>query len=143
MLIRQMMSRISTSSHNASKRFGFTSAQIRVLHTLLGSGPMSAASIAYLLGVTPSNLTGIVDRLESKGLLTRIRREDDRRVLLLTLTNEGVAQAQHIPDPIREHVAASLAPLDDEEAAQLVASLERLVMLLEQADPVHSQDVPD
>ena len=139
-LIRRMMRRISVRSHEVSKHFGFTSAQIHMLHTLLDSGPMSAATLADLFSVTPSNLTGIVDRLESKGLLTRIRKETDRRISLLTLTDEGVRQAQQIPDPIEECISASIAQLDGEEIARISGALSRLVSLLDRADPVGLQD---
>ena len=53
--------------------------------------------------VTPSNITGIIDRLEKKGLVERIRQQGDRRVALITLTQSGQKLGQTIPDPIEKN----------------------------------------
>jgi DNA-binding MarR family transcriptional regulator len=51
--------------------------------------PMSMRSLAGHVGCDPSNITGIADRLEAQGLVTRNADPNDRRVKLLKLTEEG------------------------------------------------------
>src|SRR5215211_2087065 len=56
---------------------------------MLGAGPRKMSELAQSLFCDNSNVTGIVDRLEERGLLRREAAEGDRRVKLLVLTKEG------------------------------------------------------
>jgi DNA-binding MarR family transcriptional regulator len=65
-----------------------------VLQSLGLDGPRSIAAIGQQLGLTPSTMTGIVDRLEGQGLVRRDRHSTDRRAFLLNLTRKGEAAFQ-------------------------------------------------
>jgi MarR family transcriptional regulator, organic hydroperoxide resistance regulator len=56
---------------------------------MLGAGPRKMSDLAQALFCDNSNVTGIVDRLEERGLVRREAAEGDRRVKLLVLTDEG------------------------------------------------------
>ena len=56
---------------------------------MLGAGPRKMSELANALFCDNSNVTGIVDRLEQRGLVRRESAEGDRRVKLLVLTNQG------------------------------------------------------
>src|SRR3954453_4081827 len=56
---------------------------------MLGSGPRKMSELANALFCDNSNVTGIVDRLEERGLVTREAAQGDRRVTLLILNREG------------------------------------------------------
>jgi DNA-binding MarR family transcriptional regulator len=56
---------------------------------ILGGGPRKMSELAQILFCDNSNVTGIVDRLEERGLVRREAAEGDRRVKLLVLTDEG------------------------------------------------------
>src|SRR5581483_4643533 len=56
---------------------------------ILGGGPRKMSELAQLLFCDNSNVTGIVDRLEERGLVRREAAEGDRRVKLLVLTKQG------------------------------------------------------
>jgi MarR family transcriptional regulator, organic hydroperoxide resistance regulator len=56
---------------------------------ILGGGPRKMSELAQALFCDNSNVTGIVDRLEERGLVRREAEEGDRRVKLLVLTDEG------------------------------------------------------
>src|SRR5215204_6038414 len=56
---------------------------------MLGSGPRKMSELAQALFCDNSNVTGIVDRLEERGLVRREAAEGDRRVKLLVLTEDG------------------------------------------------------
>src|SRR5690348_7735059 len=66
-----------------------TAPQLRVLVMVASRGPLNLAAVARGLGVHPSNATRACDRLVSAGLLDRRDDPDDRRNLLLQLTEEG------------------------------------------------------
>jgi DNA-binding MarR family transcriptional regulator len=67
--------------------FGLTAQQARALLHLSEGVPMRA--LADGLGCDASNITGIADRLQARGLVRREARPTDRRVKLLVLTTEG------------------------------------------------------
>lgn len=86
--------------------------QYKVLRLLLEEGQMTANVLSGHMGVTPGNLTGVVDRLESAGLVSRQRDPQDRRCIHVSLTEAGQARAQAIIPSIRGRVQSLFAALD-------------------------------
>lgn len=76
----------------------------------LGEGPLAMSTLANYLSCDASNVTGLVDRMEARGLVERRSSEQDRRVKMLVLTESGVA--------LRERLLERLA-----EPPELIASL--------------------
>ena len=68
---------------------GLSMAQLDVLRRLHTHGPTPMRQLAASMSCEPSNLTGLVDKLEARGLVERRADPDDRRVRLLALTDEG------------------------------------------------------
>lgn len=116
---------LSRNLHNKLDAFGLTTPQYRVLRRLHGS-PQSAAQLAEGLGVTAGNLTGVLDRLESAGLMTRERDPGDRRSLRLHLSPAGQALVDRAAPQVRAHVRSLFAPLASAEVEDLTDMLERL-----------------
>jgi len=83
------------------------------------------------LYVTPSNITGIIDRLEKKGLVQRVRKEGDRRVALITLTQAGEQFSSQLPDPIEIKLISALSDLEAGKVADLRESLKLMVRLVD------------
>lgn len=69
------------------QRFDLTPVQAKVLLTLESPTPMRC--LAESLGCDPSNVTGVVDRLEERGLTTRVESREDRRVKHIEATPAG------------------------------------------------------
>ena len=104
---------------------GLTAPQYRVLRQL-GEGGRSGSELAQKLGVTPGNLTGILDRLEGEGLLRRERALTDRRSLRLCITPAGEALMSRAIPAMQSHLKSLFAPLGAAEVAQVQGLLERL-----------------
>ena len=64
--------------------------QCQVLRLLEPQRPVPMGRLAGTLGCNASNITGIVDRLEARGLIDRRASRDDRRVRAVMLTSDGV-----------------------------------------------------
>jgi MarR family transcriptional regulator, organic hydroperoxide resistance regulator len=64
-------------------------AQCHLLHLIEPGRPIGMGRLAETLSCHASNITGLVDRLESRGLVRRRASEGDRRVKVLVLTSEG------------------------------------------------------
>lgn len=66
-------------------------AQVRALFALDAREAATAGEIAEAARLSPASVTGMLDELEREGIVTRVRSEDDRRRVLVTLTEEGRA----------------------------------------------------
>ena len=101
-------------------------------------GACSPGELARLWHVTPAVLTGIVDRLERRGLVRREPDPDDRRRLRLALTAEGTMVSQEIERALTADLAARLATVSTRELAELGRALDllqRTFAALEQQTP--------
>lgn len=99
-----------------------TPPQARVL--LLAARGRSQRELATDFRCDASNIVGIVDRLEQRGLVTRRSSPDDRRVKLVSLTEDGRAVRDRFQAALRTSVPV-LAGLDPEELDQLERILDR------------------
>jgi MarR family transcriptional regulator, organic hydroperoxide resistance regulator len=70
-------------------RLGISMAQLNILYTLHRSGEMSMSRLADVLNVSLSNATGLVDRMEERGFIERIRVPEDRRVVRVRIAEAG------------------------------------------------------
>ncbi|MFF8191344.1 MarR family winged helix-turn-helix transcriptional regulator [Streptomyces bobili] len=68
---------------------GLTTARAGLLWALLHDGPMTQRALATRLGVTPRNVTGLLDALQADGLVAREAHPSDRRATLVSLTAKG------------------------------------------------------
>jgi DNA-binding MarR family transcriptional regulator len=87
-------------------RLGLTFAQAHALRLLDPERPLPMSSLAERLFCDASNVTGIADRLESRGLVERRSAEGDRRVKALTLTADGVELREQVLAVMSEPPAA-------------------------------------
>jgi DNA-binding MarR family transcriptional regulator len=86
----------------------------------------TAADISRCLGVETSSMTRMLDRLEGKGLLTRKRSADDRRVIFLELTEDGKRQVSKVPYLIADSLNQHLRGFNKEEVESLKSMLKRI-----------------
>jgi len=122
--------RFSLQSHKKLEadldKAGLTPPQFYVLATIGYAGGLPFGEIGAKMMVTVSNLTGIVDRLEEKKLVTRKRDENDRRVVHVVLTEKG-AKLYKNTIPVFESSAAKIfAILRSPEQKELSALLRKL-----------------
>ncbi|UNS96883.1 MarR family transcriptional regulator [Streptomyces tubbatahanensis] len=94
-LIGTVVTRYHEEYELAASAHALTGAQARVL-TLLARGATPMRRLARQLKCEPSNVTGIVDRLETRGLVERRPDPADRRVKLAAATDEGLATAARL-----------------------------------------------
>src|SRR5215470_18381635 len=109
-----------------ASEFDLSPAQCHVLHLIEPDQPVPMGQIAENLSCDASNVTGLVDRLESRGLVRRRPSADDRRVKVLELTTEG-SQLRAIMLERVTKPPESLARISAEEQRLLVKILKRLL----------------
>ncbi|MEU7167978.1 MarR family transcriptional regulator [Streptomyces morookaense] len=124
-LIGTVVARYHEEYEHAAARHALTGAQARVL-ALLSREPMPMRRIAQQLKCEPSNVTGIVDRLEARGLVERRPDPDDRRVKLAAVTDEGMGTAGRLRASLN-FAREPLAALSAEDRAVLRDLLRRML----------------
>lgn len=104
--------------------------QIRVLLILAASGDRSSHDLASAIGVGPTTVTGIVDRLEARGLVQRKPDLRDRRVRLVALSEEGDRMVRELNEIHREQTHRMLRRMEPRLLAGLAEALEALEALV-------------
>ncbi|MFE2035032.1 MarR family transcriptional regulator [Streptomyces scopuliridis] len=107
------------------REFDLTTQQAQLLCTLT-SGRPSFSELATTLGCDRTNVTGMIDRLEKRGLLARERDSKDRRVNRVTATQDGEQLIARLQERFAESVAdrfSRLTPEDHDRLAVLATAL--------------------
>ena len=107
-------------------RRGVSMAHLHVLSMLERHGEMAMSRVAEALDVSFSNATGLVDRMEERGIVERVRDSGDRRVVHVRLTDAGRAALSDIEVFRDEAVRRLLDQLDPTQLASLADSLDDL-----------------
>src|ERR671919_1306771 len=105
------------------ERDGLSPARAHLLWALHQSGPSTQRLLADALGVSPRNITGLVDGLETSGLVVRRRHPTDRRATLVGLTDDGARLAGEMARGKAELATGLFASLSARELEQLTATL--------------------
>jgi MarR family transcriptional regulator, 2-MHQ and catechol-resistance regulon repressor len=127
--IKLMRATNALGSHLARALAGeadLTMSQFAVLEALLHLGPMSQGDICGKLLLSGSNITTVIDNLEKRALVRRVRRTDDRRVVDVSLTAKGRQLIGGLfPSHARRITSlfAALSPRQQDELAALCRTL--------------------
>ena len=102
---------------------GVSMTNLHVMGLLSHHGEMPMSKLADLLDVSLSNATGLVDRMEERGFVERIRVPDDRRVVMVRLTGRGAATLEEAEIVRRDLIDRILGRLDAIQLGRLAQSL--------------------
>lgn len=136
-----IMARAFHSVRSGLTRFfeerGITGAQFGVLRCAADAGEagLMLSDLSRHLMVTCGNITGVVDRLETSGLLTRERRSDDRRVIIARLTPAGRELYETTMPAYQELLHGLMGALDPNEQETLGGICEKLHHSLNDTPP--------
>ncbi len=106
--------------------FGVTMQQYNVLRILRGAGPMGLPTLSIgqrLIEQTPG-ITRLLDRMEGRGWVTRLRCERDRRIVYAIITDAGLALLADIDAPLDGFNQTALPLLNLQQLDDLVTLLE-------------------
>jgi DNA-binding MarR family transcriptional regulator len=98
-----------------------------VLSTLAESGPLTQIELATALAIDRTAMVYLLDELEQRGLVERVRNQDDRRSFLIHLTGEGQQTQRKAATALAGAADTLLRPLDPEERGLLRTLLTTIV----------------
>jgi len=104
-----------------------TIGQLKSLFFIAHEGSTSLGKLAAALGVTPPNVTGIVERLVEQGLVNREENPENRRMLLLHLTAEGKKLMFELRESGSGQLTKMLNQFSDEDLKALAQGLAAIV----------------
>ncbi len=127
---------------NTWMRLRLTIAQLKSLFFISNHGSTSLGKLAAALHVTPTNTTGVVNRMLKRGLITRKTSPDDRRVLLLRTTSKGDQLVANLREGRRERMSEIFNRLSYDEAVALHQALKSLVKIINayESEPINKPD---
>ena len=102
---------------------------------------MPSSVLAQRCGCSSPSLSGLVDRLEKLGLVERARRDDDRRVVTVRLTDKGRELHERIHKVIEHKLESFLTFLNEHDRSSLLAIFRRFVK--SRTEAILSADPPD
>jgi len=117
----------------AARELGLTGPQLTVIKLLETFGDLSLSSLSERIRAQNSTVTGIIDRMEREGLVSRERSTSDRRVVYIRLTKKGADLAKTIavePMEIFRGVLAALSREDTRDLLRILGKLQKRVRTL-------------
>ena len=128
--LRPVLLRLSRELRQETEQLGITSRQVTLLWLIRLNPGLSLRELAAEERISAPALSGHVDRLEKVGLIERVRDENDRRRVGLSLTEEGERLLKRVRARRTTWLADRLKGLDDDELAAIEAAIEPLGRLL-------------
>jgi len=129
--LRRIMRAVDLYSRKLLAGHKVTGPQLVCLLSVQEHEPVTLSAIARHVHLSPSTVTGILDRLEHKGLVRRERDLKDRRLVHVALTERGRELAVRAPSPLQDTLAEAMKGLPKTEQATIAASLDRIVEMME------------
>ena len=129
--LRRIFKAIQDYSQDVSGSFGITGPQLWALKTIAEHEALPLGELSRKMYLHPSTVTGVVDRLEAKGYVSRDRDSEDRRVVKVRLTTEGKRLARRAPNPVQGKMIYGLRNLDGAELHAVFESVKKLAEIVE------------
>jgi DNA-binding MarR family transcriptional regulator len=128
--LRSIMHAWDSHSRRLNSELSITGPQMLCLYALVHDGVETQSELVKQVELGASTVNGIVDRLESKGLVSRERSVRDRRRVLLRVSDSGKQVALGASSLMQPQLAHALQSLPELEQAAIALSLERIVELM-------------
>ena len=128
--LRKVIRAIDLHSKQLSKTSGLTSPQLLIMLEIDKASGVNSSQVAKNVNLSAATVTNILDRLENKNLVSRVRNTQDKRKVSLYITEDGKALLRNAPQALQEHFIDKFSNLAQWEQSQLLSSMERLAHMM-------------
>ena len=132
--LRRIIRAVDLHSRKLSAQHKITGPQLMCLLVVDEHEPVTGSAIARHVHLSPSTVIGILDRLEAKGFIRRERDPKDRRLVQVSLAEQGRALVKSAPSQLQDKLAEAMNDLPEAEQATIAGSLEQIVEMMEVRD---------
>jgi DNA-binding MarR family transcriptional regulator len=129
--LRRVVLQLARQLNAASREEGLTPTQASVLGITVGRGPLSLAELTEIEGINPTMLSRVIGKLDSFGLIKRLRDPDDFRAARVEATPEGKLRHKRIAAQRSAIISECVDGLPADQEAALVAALPAFETLAE------------
>jgi DNA-binding MarR family transcriptional regulator len=129
--LRKIIQSIAMNSKSLVKRVGLTGPQLMILQEVADAGEVSVGEVAKAISLSQGTVTGILERMQNRGLVTRRRSDADRRRVLVQATAAGYALLETAPPLMQEAFVERFNSLPDWEQTMILSALQRLVGIMD------------
>jgi DNA-binding MarR family transcriptional regulator len=128
--LRRVIRAVDLHSRALVESHGLTGPQALILKALQ-NGSLPAGELATRVSLSQGTVTDILNRLERRGLISRIRDREDRRRVLVAATDAALSLLEQSPPLLQESFVQRFGRLQDWEQTQLLASLQRIAAMMD------------
>jgi len=128
--LRKVIRAIGLHSKHLSKTSGLTSPQLLIMLEIDKISGVNSSQVAKNVNLSAATVTNILDRLENKDVILRVRNTQDKRKIGLYLTENGQALLLNAPQPLQQNFIENFSNLALWEQSQLLSSVERLADMM-------------
>lgn len=129
--LRKVIRAIDLHSKQLNKTSGLTGPQLLIMTEVAQTDGITASRIAQNVNLSPATVTNILDRLENRKLVVRVRSQLDKRRVSLYLTQSGQSILLAAPQPLQEHFIAKFSALEEWEQSLLLSSMQRVAAMMD------------
>jgi DNA-binding MarR family transcriptional regulator len=129
--LRQIIRAVDIHSRKLVQQHGLTGPQLVVLRALARLAETPVGKLAEEVSLSHATVTGVVDRLEKQGLVQRARSDEDRRRVLVTITQAGQETLKAAPPLLQEEFVTEFLKLRDWEQSLILSSLQRVADMMQ------------
>lgn len=142
MRLRQIIQEMSRHSKQLQEKYNITLPQLICLKEVADHGPIAIGALTQIVFINNSTVTGIIDRLEKRKLVQRVRISQDRRQVHVEITRAGLKFLEDAPTPIHHRFMEKLEKMKAKDVSMLLWGLELLVDMLDQTEPISNIPLP-
>jgi DNA-binding MarR family transcriptional regulator len=132
--LRRITRAIGIHSRYLASNFGLTGPQLVCLRVVARLRTTTPSELARQVALSQATVTGIVDRLVRRDLITRGRSETDRRHVQLSITDAGLDLVAKMPSPLQVTFARRLSELSDDQQEHIRSTLQTIVTMMDGDD---------
>jgi len=129
LLLRKITQAIDLHSKHLNKNFGLTGPQLIILQELT-NGEITVSQLALRVSLSQGTVTDIIHRLEKKNLIIKRRSNEDKRRVMITLSE----RCRHIldlsPPPLQEAFADSFTQMEEWEQLMILSSMHKIAKMM-------------
>ena len=127
--IRRVFQILNEQSQRIKQETGLTGPQLWAIRVIHEHGPINISDIAKRMYLHPTTVLGIIDRLEARGLVSRTRSKDDRRITWVELTQDGNNLVKSVPEVVQGLLGARLEGISLNDLVEIDEGISQLVKI--------------
>ena len=129
--LRRLIRATDLQSRQLERTVGLTAPQLLLLQILRQQGEMTIGGLAKEMNLSQATVTTVMDRLENRRLVERVRGETDKRKVFAVLTSEGETVVSNAPPLLQQNFIRQFQDLQAWEQSMILSSLQRLAQMMD------------